>query len=258
MSEIVDQVLDSVTNYEPSDVVVEDVEESPPEEAAPVEEVPVEEVPVEETPVEEAAPVEVTPVEETVEETVEEETPVEVTPVEETVEETVDEEATPVEETRPIDQVVNEIREILTEPVVENNSSDELTDDLKQRIAELDYLRECFGNWIGQFRPWGKHFLVSYNKSKFIDIDSNINYEDTLNQLEKFPEIVKLWEQRKVTVDSNHFKNIESYTLEKPLFNEKNLLEKVEVIEQLVSLLTDCANKKIRRNQIEEAIDNLY
>ena len=34
--------------------------------------------------------------------------------------------------------------------------------------------------------------------------------------------------------------------------------EKVEVLEQLVTLLTDCANRKMRINQIEEFIDNLY
>ena len=34
--------------------------------------------------------------------------------------------------------------------------------------------------------------------------------------------------------------------------------EKVEVLEQLVTLLTDSANRKIRVTQIEEVIDNLY
>jgi hypothetical protein len=72
------------------------------------------------------------------------------------------------------------------------------------------------------------------------------------------PEIVKLWAKRKVNTDSNHFKNIESYTLEKPLFNGKNVTEKVEVVEQLINLLTDCANGKISVTQIVEVIDNLY
>ena len=81
---------------------------------------------------------------------------------------------------------------------------------------------------------------------------------DTLNQLEKLPELVKLWAERKVTTDSNHFKNIQSYTLEKFLFNEKSVTEKVEVLEQLIDLLTDCANGKMGVTQIEEVIDNLY
>ena len=64
--------------------------------------------------------------------------------------------------------------------------------------------------------------------------------------------------ERKVTSNSNHFKNIQSYTLEKSLFNEKNVTEKVEVLEQLIVLLTDCANGKMRVTQIIEFIDNLY
>ena len=132
-----------------------------------------------------------------------------------------------------------------------------LTDDLKQRIAELDYLRECCGNWVGSGRAGKRNFLTAW-ESKSVSVDSNVNYEDSLDQLEKLPEIVKLWAERKVTTDSNHFKNIQSYTLEKPLFNEKNVTEKVEVLEQLINLLTDCANGKMRVTQIEEVIENLY
>ena len=44
----------------------------------------------------------------------------------------------------------------------------------------------------------------------------------------------------------------------KPLLNEKSLTEKFEVVQQLVSLLTDCANGKMRVTQIKEFIDNLY
>ena len=72
------------------------------------------------------------------------------------------------------------------------------------------------------------------------------------------PEIVKLWAERKVTTDSNHFKNIQSYTLDRSLFNEKSLTEKVEVLEELINLLINCANGKMRVTQIEEVIDNLY
>ena len=132
-----------------------------------------------------------------------------------------------------------------------------LTDDLKQRIAELDYLRECCGNWVGSGRAGKRNFLTAW-ESKSVSVDANVNYEDTLDQLEKLPEIVKLWAERKVTTDSNHFKNIQSYTLEKSLYNEKSVTEKVEVVEQLINLLTDCANEKMRVTQIEEVIDNLY
>ena len=342
MSEIVDQVLDSVQNSEPSEVVIEEVtpveesslEESAPEEtveetveeSAPVEETVEESAPVEETveetveesapveetveeTVEESAPVEETveesaPVEETVEETVEESAPVETVeetveksaPEEETVEETVEESApeetveesspeetveesapeetveesapeeiveesapeeksAPEEETIPIEQVVNEIQEILTEPVVENNSSDELPEDLKQRIAELDYLRECCGNWVGSgIRR--SNFITAW-RNKNVSIDSNVKYEDTLVHLEKFPEIIKLWAESKVNTDSNHFKNIESYTLNKSLFNEKNVTEKVEVLEYLVGLLTDGTKSKIKNKVLVDIINNL-
>ena len=90
------------------------------------------------------------------------------------------------------------------------------------------------------------------------NLDSTVNYEDTLVQLEKLPEIVKLWVEKKVPIDSNHFKNIQSYTLEKTLFNDKSLTEKIEVIEKLIDLLTDCANGKMGVNEIKEVIDNLY
>ena len=133
----------------------------------------------------------------------------------------------------------------------------ELTDDLKQRIAELDYLRECCGNWVGSGRAGKRNFLTAW-ESKNVSVDSNVNYEDTLNHLEKLPELVKLWAEGKVKSNSNHFKNIQSYTLDRSLFNEKSLTEKVEVLEQLVTLLTDCANGKMRVTQIEEVIDNLY
>ena len=143
------------------------------------------------------------------------------------------------------------------EQAEQSEESSGLTDDLKQRIAELDYLRECCGNWVGSGRAGKRNFLTAW-ESKSVSVDSNVNYEDSLDQLEKLPEIVKLWAERKVTTDSNHFKNIQSYTLEKSLYNEKSVTEKVEVLEQLIDLLTDCANGKMRVTQIEEVIDNLY
>lgn len=61
-----------------------------------------------------------------------------------------------------------------------------------------------------------------------------------------------------MNTESNHFKQIESYTLNKPLFNDKGVTEKVEVLEKLIDLLINCANGKMRVTQIEEVIDNLY
>ena len=173
----------------------------------------------------------------------------------------------PVSPAAPVEQVAADIRSILTEvPTVSEDNVETvesvdnlsgLSDDLKQRIAELDYLRECCGNWVGTRRVGKSNFLTAW-ENKNVTVNSNVNYEDVLVQLEKMPEIVKLWAERKVNTDSNHFKNIESYTLNKSLFNEKNVEEKVKVLEQLVGLLTDCANGIMRTNKIEEVIDNLY
>ena len=157
----------------------------------------------------------------------------------------------------PVEQVAADIRNILTEAPAVSTDTSELSDDLKQRIAELDYLRECCGEWVGQRRQGRSNFLIAWS-NKSVTVDSNVNYEDTLNQLEKMPEIIRLWAESKVSTNSNHFKNIESYTLNKPLFNGKSLTEKVEVLEKLIDLLINCANGKMRTNKIEEVIDNLY
>ena len=130
-------------------------------------------------------------------------------------------------------------------------------DNLNQRIAELDYLRECCGNWVGSGRVGKSNFLAAW-ENKSVSIDSSINYDDKLGQLEKLPEIVKLWADGKVKTNSNHFKNIESYTLSKSIFNDKRDTEKVEVLEKLITLLLDCANGKMKVNQIDEVIDSLY
>ena len=269
MSDTVDNVLNTVTEAaasgedEPADVVVnEEVPVASETEEAPVasetEEAPVasetEEAPVasetEEAPV--ASETEEAPVASEVEEApVASET--EETPV---VSET--EEASVEPEVAPIEQVVSDIRDILSEePVASASGTGELTEDLKQRIAELDYLRECCGNWVGLGRAGKRNFLTAW-KSKSVSVDSNVNYEDTLNQLEKLPELVKLWAEGKIKSNSNHFKNIQSYTLDKSLFNEKNVTECVEVLEELINLLINCANGKMRVTQIIEVIDNLY
>ena len=178
---------------------------------------------------------------------------------EETPEEPVEEEApvSPEESVAPVEQVAADIRNILTEVPAVSTDPSELSDDLKQRIAELDFLRECCGNWVGQRRVGKRNFLTAW-ENKSVSVDSSINYEDVLNQLEKLPEIIRLWAERKITTVSNHFKNIESYNLTRSLFNGKSDTEKVETLEQLVGLLTDCANGKMRINQIEKFIDNLY
>ena len=162
-----------------------------------------------------------------------------------------------VEGTVAVEQVASDIRDILAPENDGSSSSSGLSVDLKLRIAELDYLRECCGNWVGSGRAGKRNFLTAW-ESKSVSVDANVNYEDSLDQLEKLPELVKLWAERKVTTDSNHFKNIQSYTLHRSLFNEKSLTEKVEVLEQLIVLLIDCANGKMRVTQIEEVIDNLY
>ena len=176
----------------------------------------------------------------------------------------VDSEAVEEPEPVPVEQVASDIREILA-PVESANevevssSSSGLSDDLKQRIAELDFLRECCGNWVESGRGTGRRNFLTDWDNKNVSIDSNGDYEDTLNQLEKLPELVKLWAvERKIKYDSNYFKNIQSYTLSKSLYNEKSLTEKVEVVEQLVGLLTKCANGKISVTKIKEFIDNLY
>jgi len=169
----------------------------------------------------------------------------------------------PEEEEQTVEETVEDVEEEQAEQPEQHENSSELTDDLKQRIAELDYLRECCGNsdwmdWTG--RGTGRRNFLTAWENKNVSVDSNVNYEDTLNHLEKFPELIKLWvvERKKIKSDSNHFKNIESYTLEKPLFNEKSLTEKVEVVEQLLTLLTKWVNKKISVTRVKEFIDNLY
>ena len=118
-------------------------------------------------------------------------------------------------------------------------------------------MRECCGNWVGSGRAGGSIFLTAW-ENKNVSVDSNVNYEDILVQLEKLPELVKLWAEGKVKSESNHFKNIEQYTLCKSLFNEKSNKEKIEVLEQLIDLLINCVNGKMRQNKIVGFIDNLY
>ena len=56
---------------------------------------------------------------------------------------------------------------------------------------------------------------------------------------------------------SNHFKNIELYTLTKSLFSGKSVTEKVEVLEYLVGLLTDGNKRKIKNKELVDIINKL-
>ena len=197
------------------------------------------------------------------EETVEEEASEEVfEPVEEAPEEVAEPEEAPTEpeapvSAAPVEQVASDIRSILTEVPQVSIDSNELSDDLKQRIAELDYLSQVCSEWVDIRRGGPDHFLNTWS-NKSVTVDPSIDYENVLVKLEKLPEIIRLWSQGKVRPNSNHFKNLDGYTLTKSLFNNKSLVEKVEVLEQLITLLTDCANRKMNTKQITDYIDNLY
>ena len=237
----VDEFSEEETVQEENPVEEEEtVEENPVEEEPEEEQATVEENPVEEEPEEEQATVEENPVEEEPEEeqaTVEE-NPVEEVPAEE--EETVEEEdpEETVEEDAPVDE----------EPK-----------SLNLRIAELDYLRECCGNWIGKKRAGKALFLKSWSE-KDIKEDESVDYESLLGQLEKLPELVRGWANKSVDMKrTNHFKNLNGYSLQKPLFKEDfTVEEKVEILEKLITLLTDCAQGKLSVADIESQIDDYY
>jgi len=259
---VVSEVVDDVENVENVENV-DDVENVENVDDVPDNEVPVEEA-AEEPVVSEEAAEEPVVLEEAAEEPVVLEEAAEEPVVLEVVEEPV---VSSPEPSAPVEQVVSDIRDILAdvpaptlneEATLESSDSYELTDDLKQRIAELDYLRELCGKWSnGEIVK--KQFLPLWD-NKSITTNSDVNYEDTLVQLEKMPELIKLWNSKAINFKTNnYFKNIETYNLEKSLFSEDQSEEqKVEVLEQLVTLLTDCANGKMKVNQIEEVIDNLY
>ena len=254
--------------------------DEPEETEGPVEE-PVEEEPVEEAPEESVAPEE--PVETTgpvEEEPVETAGPVETeSPVEEPTEEATEPEESPA---APVEQVAADIRNILTEvPTVSEGNKDNvetvdnssgLSDDLKQRIAELDYLRECCGNWNEQISncqllglrhvdrggiEGRENFLNSWEK-KSVSVDLDVNYEDKLINLEKLPELIDKWTSRKINFKKNYYKDLNSYTLENNLFKEEqNIEQKVEVLENLIPMLINYANKKISVVDVNKCINEL-
>ena len=127
---------------------------------------------------------------------------------------------------------------VVEEPFVstEEPSVEEISSELKQKIAELDHLRICCGNWVESGIEGRGDFLDAWI-NKNVLVDPNINYVNILLELEKMSEIVKLLSKGKITTESNHFKNIKSYTLDKHIFNEKSITEKVDILEQLVKLL---------------------
>ena len=255
-SQTLDLTNISVPNVEE---VVEDVEDVPDNEVPAVSDVS-----------EEAAEEPVSSEAEVVEEASEEPVSSEVSEdAEEPVVTTVEPVVSSPEPSAPVEQVVSDIREILADvpaPTVseeatleESSDSNVLTDDLKQRIAELDYLRELCVKWVDHGHS-GKTEFLTYWENKSILVDSNVNYEEKLIQLEKMPELIIKWVSNEINfIQNNHFQNINDYTLEKPLFSEDQSVEKkIEVLEQLVTLLTDCANGKMSRNQIIKFINNLY
>ena len=242
MSETVDDVIenvqDSVNESTDNEMIVEDVSEDVSEESDLEEEEPVPDEPDEPEPVPDE-PDEPEPVPDE---------PVEPEPV---PDEPVPDEPDEPDEPEPVPD------EPEPEPEPEPELSDGLSDEYKLKIAELDFLCECCGEWVGKSRRGKRNFLNSWN-NKNITIDSSIDYESVLNHLEKLPELIKLWVSGGVKTDSNHFKNIESYNLKKSLFGEKNIQEKIELLEQLIDLLIDCASNKMKTQDIEDCIDNLY
>ena len=258
----VSMTIDDVDDSDDSDDVPEPIVAPVEEEAeAPVEEeeAPVEEVaPVEEDEVEEPEPLpqpqpepEPEPVVEEEEEAPveeEEEAPVEEDEVEEqgTVEEEVETE-TPVEE------------EVEEQGTVEQGTVEEEPKSLNLRIAELDYLRECCGNWVGKKRAGKALFLKSWSE-KDIKEDESTDNESLLVQLEKLPELVKGWANKSINMKgTNHYQNVNGYSLQKPLFKEgQSNEEKVAVLEKLIVLLTDCAQGKLSVADIESQIDGYY
>ena len=120
-------------------------------------------------------------------------------------------------------------------------------------------MRECCGNWVGKKRAGRALFLKSWSE-KDIKVDESVNYESSLVQLEKLPELVRGWANKSINMKrTNHFKNINGHSLQKPLFKEEySVEEKVEVLEKLITLLTDCAQRKLSGADIESQIDDYY
>jgi hypothetical protein len=253
----VDDSDDSDDVPEPIVAPVEEEAEAPveeeAEEEAPVEEDEVEEAPVEEDEVEEAPVDEVEEVPEPLPQPQPEPEP---EPVVEEEEEAPVEEDEVEEEEAPVEEEVEEQGTVEEEVEVEEEGG---TKSLTQRIAELDYLRECCGNWVGKKRAGKALFLKSWSE-KDIKEDESTDNESLLVQLEKLPELVKGWANKSINMKgTNHYQNVNGYSLQKPLFKEgQSNEEKVAVLEKLIVLLTDCAQGKLSITDIESQIDGYY
>ena len=223
----------------------ETIEQTQPEE--PSEETPAEGTPAGEEPAEET-PAEETPAEETpAEETPAEEEPAEETPAEE------EPEPEPVEETPAEEEPESVVEEsVVEETLVEGD----LSDDFKKRILELDLLRELCGDWVGCGRSGGKIFLEKW-ENKSVSLDSSVNYEEKLLELQKMPELIELWLYGKINVEENYFKDIEKYKKMKNIAADTTL-ERIEALEQLIDLLINCANRNIKTRDILEIITKFY
>lgn len=210
MSDTVDNVMDTVSEAaasgadEPADVVVSEevpIEEEPEPVASGEEEVPDEE----ESPV--ASETEEAPVASG------EEAPV-----------ASGEEAS-VEPVAPIEQVVSDIRDILSEDSVTSSSeASELTEDLKQRIAELDYLRELYEN-LSNGNIENRNDIIKLWNTKSILVSSDVDYLIVLNNLEKLPNIIRKSLRNKEANNSELFINI------------NNIQGKIEKLEELINIM---------------------
>ena len=120
-------------------------------------------------------------------------------------------------------------------------------------------MRVCCGNWIGKKRAGKALFLKSWSE-KDIKEDESTDNESLLVQLEKLPELVKGWANKSINMKgTNHYQNVNGYSLQKPLFKEgQSNEEKVVVLEKLIVLLTDCAQGKLSVADIESQIDGYY
>ena len=153
----------------------------------------------------------------------------------------------------PVEDEPEDEPEEAEDPV--EDDSGELTEDLKQRIAELDYLREL-SFWLS-----GTYCLndnITFQKkwtSKNVSIDTTVNYEDILEQLEKIPEIVKLWSENKERL--NYFKKITLFTPTQSLLDSKNRIEKIEILEKIFEEIINYAFGRTDKKSISEFIDNL-
>jgi len=220
MSDTVDNVLDAVNESEPADVVVVEETTEASEEEAPVASEAVE-APEEESVASEAVEAVEAPEEESVASEAAEAVEAVEAPEEESVE---DEEPNPPSEA--VEQVVSDIRDILSEDPVatEESSVSGLTDDLKQRIAELDYLRELYEN-LSNGNIESRNDIVKMWDNKSIIISSDVDYQIILKNLENLPNIIGKTLRNKEVNRSELFINI------------NNIQEKIEILEKLINIM---------------------